>query len=233
MIRLRRTLLLLLLLAVALPAFTAETPRELARRILADAKFQKEIPGRRVESGAKAAPRRPKPPPSPTWQLHLPSVGGLAAVKMFFWVLVAVLAALLLIWIGNLTVRAVQRRRRASDAQALVPAEPEATPHQVEPTIEEAQRLAREGCFAEAVHVLLLAAIRRVAERGKRIPQPHQTSRELLRVLPLGPESRQAFRELVVTVEGAHFGGAEVEEADFARSLERYRALAEGRSGGA
>ena len=57
-------------------------------------------------------------------------------------------------------------------------------------SIDDAARLAAEGRYAEAVHALLLAAIRHFAERSRMAIQPSRTSRELVRLLPLGPEAR-------------------------------------------
>lgn len=216
----------------AVPAAAGKPPEAAVRRILADRKYQREIPGHAASRGTEAAAPRHERPPRRPFRISLPDFGGLAAIaKVLFWALVAVIALVLLAWIGNLL---FARFRKAGGPLAeSVPEAPPAGAPVAEPTLEEANRLAREGRFGEAVHVLLLASIRRLAERGRRALQPHQTSRELLRSLPLGPESRQAFRDLVVTVEGAHFGGAEIGEGDYARSLDRYRALTDGRADGA
>jgi hypothetical protein len=70
----------------------------------------------------------------------------------------------------------------------------------------DADQLAREGRWTEAVHALLLAAIRRLSDEFGR-PKPSRTSRELLRQFRLDDARRDAFRGLIVTVEAAVFGG--------------------------
>jgi hypothetical protein len=90
---------------------------------------------------------------------------------------------------------------------------------------DDAARLAGQGRYAEAVHALLLAAIRHFAERSRTAIQPSRTSRELVRLLPLGPEAREAFAELVRTVELSLFGGAEVGAEDYERNLARFQEL--------
>jgi Domain of unknown function (DUF4129) len=75
------------------------------------------------------------------------------------------------------------------------------------------------------VHALLLAAIRHFAERSRVPVQPSRTSRELVRLLPLGPDAREAFSDLVRMVELSLFGGAPVSAEDYQSSLTRFRAL--------
>ena len=75
------------------------------------------------------------------------------------------------------------------------------------------------------MHALLIAAIRHFAERSRTSVQPSRTSRELVKLLPLGPDARSAFADLVRTVELSLFGGAPVGAEDYERNLERFRAL--------
>ncbi|MDR2780536.1 MAG: hypothetical protein LBB28_05370, partial [Synergistaceae bacterium] len=79
----------------------------------------------------------------------------------------------------------------------------------------EADDLARDGSFAEAIHTLLL---RSVGEMRKRMPgaiAASLTSRELLRHLDLSPEEREVFGTLVDSVEISYFGGYEPGEDEY------------------
>ncbi|HEY4572363.1 MAG TPA: DUF4129 domain-containing protein, partial [Thermoanaerobaculia bacterium] len=153
----------------------------------------------------------------------IPSLGAGAFLgKVVFIVLVVVVALLMLGWI----LRELVDRRRKSVAEARPEA---ATAAAAAPALnlsfDDASRLAAEGRYAEAVHALLLAAIRHFAERSRTAIQPSRTSRELVRTLPLGPDAREAFSELVRTVELSLFGGAPVGAEDYARNLARFQAL--------
>jgi hypothetical protein len=125
-------------------------------------------------------------------------------------------------WLGQSIVR---RRRGTETVEAAAESADGNAVREREPTFDEAARLAAEGRYAEAVHALLLAAIRHFAERSRMAVQPSRTSRELVRLLPLGGATREAFTELVGTVERSLFGGVPVGAEDYVRSLSRFRAL--------
>jgi hypothetical protein len=153
-------------------------------------------------------------------QVALPVIGAGAAIgKVVFIVLIVVVVLLLVGWLGQ----AFLGRRREAPA-AEVAAE-EGAVRGREPAFDEATRLAAEGRYAEAVHALLLAAIRHFAERSRVSIQPSRTSRELVRLLPLGAEAREAFSDLVRTVELSLFGGAPVGQEEYEQSLARFRDL--------
>jgi hypothetical protein len=193
-----------------------------AREILADPRYQSSLPphggvGRLDEPGGRPVFSGSGPSPA-----VVPVIGAGAALgKVLFIVLLVVIVVLALGWlVQSLPVwkgrEAVAEGGQASDAPA---------PEEPEPQFEDAARLAAEGRYAEAVHALLLAAIRHFAERSRVAIQPSRTSRELVRLLPLGPDTREAFAELVRMVELSLFGGAPVSAEDYERSLTRFRAL--------
>jgi hypothetical protein len=124
------------------------------------------------------------------------------------------------------SIQAIARRRGRPESAASGSAavETSAVPER-DLVYDDAARLAAEGRYAEAVHALLIAAIRHFAERSRTAVQPSRTSRELVKLLPLGPDARAAFADLVRTVELSLFGGAPVGAEDYERNLERFRAL--------
>jgi hypothetical protein len=113
--------------------------------------------------------------------------------------------------------------RRGAESEAA------ATGGEAEPVreldVEDANRLAAEGRFGEAIHALLLATIQHFAARARMEIQPSRTSRELVRLLPLTGDSRPRFNELVMAVERTLFGGEPAGAEDFQRSLEGFRSL--------
>jgi len=141
-------------------------------------------------------------------------------------VFVVLLGVVLLLAIGGGLQAIVARRGRATaGATPVVGEAPEGPAPERELVYDDAARLAAEGCYAEAVHALLIAAIRHFAERSRTSVQPSRTSRELVKLLPLGLDARSAFADLVRTVELSLFGGAPVGAEDYERNLERFRAL--------
>jgi hypothetical protein len=136
--------------------------------------------------------------------------GGGALGTIMSWLLwgaigVAVVLIILLI------VREVTRHRgdtsiddaeptQEDDAEAPVPEAELARP------LDEADRLARDGRFAEAIHLLLLRTFQELARAAEvRIPSS-LTSREVLARIPLRPGARDALAELVSVVENTWFG---------------------------
>jgi hypothetical protein len=199
-----------------------------ARATLADPRYQRALPdhpevqpeGR--DGGDLPTGRMVRPSSAPV-AVPLPILGaGAALSKLIFIVLLIVVAALVGFWIFQAIPRrgaeplAVAPRKESDEAAGA--AGPELS-------FEDAARLAAEGRYAEAVHALLLAAIRHFAARTRTAIQPSRTSRELVRTLPLAPEAREAFGDLVRTVERSLFGGEPLGAEEYERNLERFRAL--------
>ncbi len=93
------------------------------------------------------------------------------------------------------------------------------------PSLEDAERFAAEERWTEAVHTLLLLAIRHLSSRFVVPAASSRTSREMSRLLPLQAEAREAFAGLVRTVELSLFGGLPAGPDDYQTSLERVRLL--------
>jgi hypothetical protein len=198
--------------------------RARARAALEDPRFQRSLPSHEEADD----PRRRRADETGATGGDLPDVSlpvlGAGAVlgKVIFVVLLVAAGVLIVGWIA----RELLARRRGGDPRTVpdAAASPAST---VEKALvfDDAARLAGEGRYAEAVHALLLAAIRHFAERSRTAVQPSRTSRELVRLLPLAPEAREAFAELVRTVELSLFGGAAVGAEDYERNLARFQAL--------
>lgn len=187
--------------------------------MLANPRIQRELP-EHAESGelGPAGSRVALPPPP----VVVPVVAaGAVLARIVFLVLLVVAVVLVAVW---LTGRIPWRRASEQAGAAGEGGEP-APAEEQGPAFEDAGRLAAKGRYAEAIHALLLASIRYFAERSRTAVQPSRTSRELVRLLPLGAETREAFTALVRDVELSLFGGAPVSAEDYERSLSRFRLL--------
>jgi hypothetical protein len=228
----RRRLLAALLLAgaalVGTPAGAQTVPPaaagERARAILKDGRYQTQLPQHRSPKDLEEGE-----PPAARGGVNLPPISapvigaGAELTRIVFIVLAVAVAVLILAWLIQTLLQKMARERRGAGSEAEVEGG-EAEPVR-ELDVEDANRLAAEGRFGEAIHALLLATIRHFAARARMEIQPSRTSRELVRLLPLTGDSRPRFNELVMAVERTLFGGEPAGAEDFQRSLERFRSL--------
>lgn len=227
----RRLLAALLLAGAAFAGPLAAAPTgpaaagERARAILADPRYQTRLPPHEapqdLSDDTATSTRRgglPLPP------VVAPVIGaGAELTRIVFIVLAVAVAVLIVAWlVQSLWQRTGGESQRAQSEAGAGSGEAEPTR---ELNVEDANRLAAEGRFGEAIHALLLAAIQHFAARARLEIQPSRTSRELVRLLPLTGDSRPRFNELVMTVERTLFGGEPANAEDFQRNLEQFRAL--------
>jgi hypothetical protein len=146
---------------------------------------------------------------------HLPAAPW---ARIFLWTVIAVAAIMLAIvlWRGFRDGRWEWpfRRRLAS---AVPAAEEEWRPEEAPARawLEEADRLAGEGRYAEAIHHLLLRSVEDIARRRPRLVRPALTSRELAAAGAVPAAARDLFARIAATVERSLFGGRDVEAADW------------------
>jgi len=89
----------------------------------------------------------------------------------------------------------------------------------------DAEALAAQGRFGEAIHLLLLRTFEVLARRlGSRLA-PGMTAREALARLTLPPPARPALADLVDAVETTTFAGHAASEGDYLRCAERFTLL--------
>ena len=87
-------------------------------------------------------------------------------------------------------------------------------------------RLAGEGRFAEAVHLLLFRSIEDIEAKRPHAVKPALTSRDILELKGLPAAARLALSRLVSTVEWSFFGGRPVGAGDFATCRRAYEEFA-------
>jgi hypothetical protein len=119
------------------------------------------------------------------------------------------------------------RRRRAISVEPDPEAEeqwaPEAAP--ARSWLREADALAAQGRYAEAVHHLLFRSIEDIGRRRPRLVRPALTSRELAAAEVLPPPARGLFARIAGLVERSLFGGRAVEADDWTTARAAYADL--------
>lgn len=154
--------------------------------------------------------------------------------RIFLWTVIAVLA-LLALWIVQDRIRhGVWRlpRRRAPAANPTAPQEedwaPAAAPARA--WLEEADRLAEQGLYGEAVHHLLLRSVDDLARRRPQLVRPALTSRDLALSPGIPPAPRRLFTEIATAVERSLFGGRSIDAEQWGRCRQAYTDFAQPRS---
>jgi hypothetical protein len=167
------------------------------------------------------------PAEPPSWLVNLFNFLGRLQpfFEFLFWCGVAIVAALVIFFIG----REIWRYRRRESA---VVQRPDRLPDWRPPLararalLADADRLAADGKFAEAVHLLLFRSIDDIDERRPRALRPALTSRDIAVIDALPPSVRLAFGRIAATVERSFFGGRELDAGDFAECRRAYEAFA-------
>jgi len=191
----------------------------------------------------------PPPPAPPPWLeglLHfLRWLGhGLAPVGRFFawltslmpaapyarillWSVIAIAIAFL-IWLIVERIRHGQWRLPRRRARAATPveltAEEEWQPDiaQGRAWLEEADALAAQGLFSEAVHHLLFRSIEDIRHRRPQVVRPALTSRELAAASAIPAGARDLFASIARHVERSLFGGRAVNADDWQSARTAY-----------
>lgn len=139
--------------------------------------------------------------------------------RFIVWTLLALAAAALLYMIFDRLRHGDWRLpwKRRETALLLAEEEEEWRPEtgQARSWLEEADRLAAEGRFAEAIHHLLLRSIEDIASRRPRLVRPALTSRELAASDGFPAAARDLFARIAALVERTLFGGRDVGRSDW------------------
>ncbi len=150
--------------------------------------------------------------------------------RILLWTLLAGIAAAV-VWMVVERIRSGEwrlpaRRRRAGPTSAAESDDwvPDAAPARA--WLRAADRLADEGCYAEAIHHLLYHSIDDIARRCPALRRPSLTSRELASASLLPSAVRPLFARIAGLVERSLFGGRSVTDADWQSARAAYADLA-------
>lgn len=112
--------------------------------------------------------------------------------------------------------------RRAKPADIAADEEWVPEEHPAREWLAEADALARDGKFAEAIHHLLFRSIEDIANRRPHLVRPALTSREIAAAGAIPTRARELFASIARMVERSLFGGRPVGEKDWVEARTAY-----------
>ena len=168
-------------------------------------------------------PPQAKDPPG----VALPPLSSPISGEVFLYLLLTVLGLCLVIVAVHLfRTYAPSRRTASGDTATDVAASPIAIAGETgPPELDEIERLARAGKYAEAIHLMLLRTLDLLRRRLGANWATSLTSREIVRRTELGPTDRRALKVLVGAVEISRFGGHGANEQVYRNCLDHYRLI--------
>jgi len=150
-------------------------------------------------------------------------------VKIMFWLLVGVAALLAIFYLGRELPAWLGRRRQLKAGTApMVQGMPVAVDSQLLDALERADRLASEGQFAEALHLLLLHSFDYLKRHLGGVYGPSSTAREILHRSRLPETGRRSLGAIVDAAEISYFGGRSVDGGIYAACRRHYQNFAFG-----
>ncbi|HEY4031793.1 MAG TPA: hypothetical protein VGM25_15725 [Caulobacteraceae bacterium] len=177
-----------------------------------------------------AAPHKPSPLYQwlakllkPLGEALAPAAKALAPIAPYiFWAGVAIGAAFILFLICQ---RLFGMKRGLVIGGLKLSASPEPwrpAPEQARALLEEADRLAGDGRFVEAAHLILLRSVQDIEARRPRAVAISLTSRDISRLEVLPPSARLLFGGIAEAVEISLFGGRPMDGEGYARCRNAY-----------
>jgi len=147
-----------------------------------------------------------------------------AYARILLWLVIGLGAAALLWALYNRITEGEWRLRPRRTADVDLAQEEEWLPEEAgaRSWLDEADALAGEGRFAEAVHHLLFRSVDDIANRRPNLVRPALTSRELACAQVIPGRARELFAGIARLVERSLFGGRPVEEGDWLQARESY-----------
>ncbi len=147
--------------------------------------------------------------------------------RIILWTVIALAAAALLAMVYERVRHGVWRlpRRRARGVAAtadLVEEEWAPTEAPVRAWLQEADALAAEGRFADAIHLLLFRSVEDIRKRRPAAVRPALTSRELAAAPGVPASARALFARIAGKVEESLFGGRAVDAEQWAQARAAY-----------
>ena len=114
-----------------------------------------------------------------------------------------------------------RRRKESADTDDWRPEE-----DQARALLSEADALAAQGRYDEAVHLLLFRSIEEIDSRRPDLVRPALTSRDIANASAIPTEPRSAFSSIVMMVEKSLFGGRRLGEGEWRDCRSAYESFA-------
>jgi hypothetical protein len=146
--------------------------------------------------------------------------------ELLFWTCIAALACLIIFFAAREALRYYRSHKpRETDPTT---AEPDwrLVLARARALLSDADRLAAEGRFAEAVHLLLFRSIEDIDAKRPDAVKPALTSRDILTLSALPAAARRALGRLVAAVEWSYFAGRPVDATVFSECRRAYEEFA-------
>jgi hypothetical protein len=170
----------------------------------------------------------PPPPTLPEWLLaFFRALGQLQPLFEFvFWAGIAGLAGLIIFFVVREALRYYRSRKPREAGTRTI--EPDWRPPvaRARALLSDADRLAAEGRYDEAVHLLLFRSIDDIDAKRPHAVKPALTSRDILALSSLPVAARRALARLVAAVEWSYFAGRAVDAAIFSECRRAYEEFA-------
>ena len=149
-----------------------------------------------------------------------------ASWPVLMWVLIALGVVLLVLLIARIVgVSVIGRSKKAAeDDTDFVPDEADS-----QALLGDADALAAQGRYGEAVRLLLKRSVGQIADRRPDLVQPSSTGRALSRLEALPDAARRAFAAIARSVERALFALEDLTERDWHEARAAYADFAAGR----
>jgi hypothetical protein len=169
-----------------------------------------------------------KPPEIPAW---LKWLGRLLAdiapaMQWVFWLGLAVAVLAVLVFVAREIIAVRWPGFLKSRPAVLAAPEWRPEPARARALLEDADRLAAQGLFAEAAHLLLHRSIDDLQGRRPTAVRPALTARDIARLDTLPAAARAPFQLIAEVVERSFFGGRPVDAAGFADCRKAYESFA-------
>jgi len=220
-------------------AWAAEASSQIddaSKRALSDRAIQTTLPG--LTGGARRRPQpdprggetaRPPTRPIPPDASEASGVGAIGKFLLWAIVIVAGLALLYFVLREVRSFRLGSGRKRFEEADAIISAGEAGAGDDArrDNLLEEADRLAARGAFAEAVHLILMHSLGRLESFGERAIGRSLTAREILRgSSSITARARELLGAIVGASELAHFGGRPADAATYQSCREAFQSFA-------
>lgn len=155
------------------------------------------------------------------------AIGPLLGYLLIALIALAIMAGLFMVFGESLTLRGRQKEKQAAPDVSTVP---DLRPDRAAATtlLEDADALAAQGRFAEAVHLLLFRSIDDIQDKHSGLVARSLTSREIgaLSILPV--PIRDSLSPIIRIVERSFFGGRTVDETGWKEARASYESFAFG-----
>ena len=155
------------------------------------------------------------------------AIGGVLGYLLAAIILIAILAGVYMVFGESLTLRGRQKDKAVNPDVSNVPdLRPEA--RRARALLEDADALAAQGRFAEAVHLLLFRSIEDIQEKKSGIIGRSLTAREIGALGILPDSIRETLSPIIRIVERSFFGGQDVTESGWREARQSYETFAFG-----